>query len=192
MSDKWNKDKVLQMANERVIVYSGKTLCDNYKNPLERCQTPAQAIRLFKNCISWALQERYPTKEELLQFADKDTLAENGVYIDREFNGECINDFICCVFINCTGIIKTGYNMQKKILPMFYLSEGSGLEIIPDRNLLPRSIPIELYYGSNVYLSNRNADKFIVYDYNHLTAKENTGFTEDDENQKPDIANELL
>lgn len=128
----WDKKKTLDMANSRIITYSGKTLCDNYRNPLERCRTAAQAIRLFKNCISWALQERYPTKDELLSFADKETLAANGVYVDMEFDGERIDNFVCCVFLNCTGRISTGLNLKKQIIPMLYLSENSELEIAVD------------------------------------------------------------
>ena len=48
----WNKEKVMNMADNRIITYSGRTLCDNYRNPLERCKTSEQAIRLYKNCIS--------------------------------------------------------------------------------------------------------------------------------------------
>ena len=105
MNKEWQKDKVIELADTRIINYSGRSLCENYRNPLERCETAAPAIRLYKNCISWALQERYPTKEDLLNFASKEVLAENGVFIDTEFDGARIDRHICWVFLNCKGRI---------------------------------------------------------------------------------------
>lgn len=185
MNKDWQKDKVIEMADTRIINYSGKSLCKNYRNPLERCETAAQAIRLYKNCISWALQERYPTKEDLLAFASKETLAENGVYIDTTFKGERIDGHICCVFLNCRGWISTGLNLNKAIIPMLYLSDGSDLKVKVD-DILSHPIPVELYYGSKV---GGNRGRLSVKDRNHLTAKDNVGFTEKELSVDPDMDN---
>lgn len=187
MNNDWYKEGVLAMADSRIINYSGSTLCDNYRSPLERCETAAQAIRLYKNCISWALQERYPTKGDLLNFASKEVLAENGVYIDMKFNGERIDNHICCVFLGCRGWIRTGLNVDKSIIPMLYLSEGCKLKVKVDDNI--PAIPVELYYGSHV---GGNVKKLAVKDYNHLTAKDNLGFSEGELSVAPDINNEQL
>lgn len=176
------------MADTRIINYSGQSLCENYRNPLERCETPAQAIRLYKNCISWALQERYPTKEDLLNFIPQETLAENGVYIDSVFDGKRIDSHICCVFLNCKGRISTGLNIDKAIIPMLYLSEGSDLEIEVDNGLL-RPIPVELYYDSKV---KGNIKRLVVKDCNTLTAKGNIGFSNEELSVAPDTSNEYL
>lgn len=189
MNKRWRKDKVIEMADTRIINYSGQSLCENYRSPLGRCETAAQAIRLYKNCISWALQERYPTKDDLLHFASKEVLADNGVYIDTEFNGERIDSHICCVFLNCKGCISTGLNLGKKIIPMLYLSEGSDLEVEVD-DLLIKPIPVELYYGSRVASS--NMFMLNVKDYNTLTAKDNVGFSAAALAIDPDMDNELL
>lgn len=173
------------MADTRIINYSGKSLCENYRNPLKRCETAAQAIRLYKNCISWALQERYPTKEELLAFASKEVLAENGVYIDMAFNGERIDNHICCVFLNCKGWITTGLNITKAITPKFYLSEKSDLKIKVDETLRC-PIAVELYYGSKI---GSNRKRLTVLDCNGLTAKDNVGFSQEALNVNPQIDN---
>ena len=185
MEERWQKEKIIEMADSRIINYSGKTLCANYRNPLERCETAAQAIRLYKNCISWALQERYPTKEELLEFADRQTLAANGVYIDMNFAGERIDNFVCCVFLGCKGWISTGLNIDKAIIPMLYLSEGCDLKVKVDSGLL-HAIPVELYYGSKV---GGNIKSLSVKNCNGLTAKENIGFTEKELSIDPDLDN---
>lgn len=189
MHELWRKDRVIEMADNRIINYSGATLCKNYRNPLERCETAAQAIRLYKNCISWALQERYPTKEDLLAFFSKETLAENGVYVDMEFNGERIDGHVCCVFLNCKGRISTGLNVSKYIIPMIYLSNGSNLEIEVNDDLL-NPIPVELYYGS--IATSPDMTKLNIKDNNALTAQDNVGFTEDELSVDPDINNESL
>lgn len=185
----WNKEKALDMAGSRIINYSGTTLCDNYRTPLERCESAAQALRLYKNCISWALQERYPTKAELLSFIGKKTLADNGVYIDTVFNGERIDDHVCCVFIGCSGRISTGLNMSKRIIPMLYLSEGSSLHIDVDDVLLS-PLPVELFYGSSV--CSDTPDRLRIKDSNGLTAADNVGFGEDELNVAPNLNNEEL
>ena len=187
----WNKDKALEMAYTRKIGYSGNTLCDNYRNPLERCDTAAQAIRLLKNSIGWALLERYPTKEEMLSFADKEVLAANGVYIDTTFDGERIDDHVCVVFINCKGHISTGLNFAKRIIPKFYLSEGSDLVLDIDENLV-FPIDAELYYGSEIRedehsVSKNRGSKLSVRDYNAQTARDNVGFTEEELNTNPNL-----
>ena len=189
MSKEWKKDKVIELADTRIINYSGRSLCENYRNPLERCETAAQAIRLYKNCISWALQERYPTKEDLLSFASKEVLAKNGVFIDTEFDGERIDSHICCVFLNCKGRISTGLNLAKKVIPMLYLSEGSDLEVAVD-DFLIKPIPVELYYGSRI--ASADMDKLSVKDCNAMTAKENVGFSAEALAVDPDMDNELL
>lgn len=184
-NSEWQKDKVIKMADTRIINYSGKSLCENYRNPLERCETAAQAIRLYKNCISWALQERYPTKEDLLAFASKETLAENGVYVDMEFDGERIDGHIYCVFLNCNGWITTGLNLDKAIKPVLYLSEGSDLKVEVD-DCLTCPITAELYYGSKV---SGNSDLLSVKDCNHLKAKDNVGFSDASLSIDPDLEN---
>lgn len=186
MNSIWQKDKVIAMADTRIINYSGTTLCSNYRRPLERCETAAQALRLYKNCISWALQERYPTKEDLLSFASKEVLAENGVYVDTVFNGERIDGHICCVFLSCKGWISTGLNVGKAVVPMLYLSEGSKLKIVVEEGLrFP--VPVELYYGSKVC----NADLALlsIKDNNVLTAEDNIGFSDEELSVNPDIDN---
>lgn len=181
----WDKDKVMSMADSRKIGYSGSTLCSNYRRPLERCETAAQAIRLFKNCVSWALLERYPAKAEMLSFAKKEVWAENGVYIDTVFNGERIDGHVCCAFIGCKGSISTGLNTEKAIIPMLYLSEGSDLDITVDGGLL-HPVPVELYYGSN---ARGDVSRMSVKDCNRLSVADNVGFSDEELSTDPDVYN---
>ncbi len=177
----FNKDKVLRMADSRIITHSGQTMCGIYRTPLEQCETAEQAIRLYKNAISFALLEKLPTKTEMLSFADKEVWARNGVYIDTEFDGERIDSHVCCVFIGCKGHIRTGLNLKKQIIPKLYLSEGSSLIVDADANLI-YPIDVELYYGSHIH-----GDRLSVKSYNDKTAKDNVGFTDEELNTKPNM-----
>ena len=187
----WNKDRVLEMADTRIITHSGKTMCEIYRKPLDKCESAEQAIRLYKNAVSFALLEKLPTKEEMLSFADKEVWAANGVYIDTTFDGERIDDHVCVVFINCKGHISTGLNFAKRIIPKFYLSEGSDLVLDIDENLV-FPIDAELYYGSEIRedehsVSKKRGSKLSVRDYNAQTARDNVGFTDEELNTKPNL-----
>lgn len=182
----FNKDKVLEMAESRIIEYSGRSLCENYKSPLERCENASQAIRLYKNCISWALLEKYPTKEEMLSFAENSVWEENGVYIDRTFDGERIDSHICCVFISCNGRISTGLNIDKEIIPKLYLSEGSRLKIDVDAGML-YPIDVETYYSSSA-----EGENLRIKDCNTQERRSNVNFSEKELGVAPDIENEQL
>lgn len=186
MKNGWHKERAIEMADSRIINYSGKTLCGNYRSPLERCETAAQAIRLYKNCISWALLERYPTKDDLLRFASKETLAENGVYVDMTFDGERIDGHICCVFLGCKGKVSAGLNVAKKIIPMLYLSEGSDLEVETD-GFLHKPISVELYYGSSVRAA--DGSRLDIRDFNGLGKEDNNGFDSEALAVDPNIDN---
>lgn len=181
----WQKDKVIEMADTRIINYSGKPLCENYRNPLERCETAAQAIRLYKNCISWALRERYPTKDDLLAFASKRTLAESGVYIDMDFDGERIDDHVCCVFLGCSGWIRSGLNLEKAIIPMLYLSEQSNLKVQVDDGLM-HPMPVELYHGSKV---GGNIKRLAVKDLSNAKSRVNINYDPRLSHVDPEIIN---
>lgn len=178
MEKEW-KDKAFEMADERIIAYSGKTLCANYRNALMACDNINQAARLYKSCISWALLERYPTKEELLDIAngDKAVLAKNGIFIDTLLNGELIDDFLCCVFLSCTGSIRVGLNVEKAIVPKLYLSEGTRLSVEPITPIIGK-YQVELYYDSHI--ETKALDAFSIYDYNKHTIEENKGLVYDE------------
>lgn len=87
------------------------------------------ALRLYKAGIDWALENNYPGIDFLRKHFSIKELECMGIYIDREFHGETINDHIFQVFHNCTGNIKVEMNMQKVIIPTLYLASGSNMKV---------------------------------------------------------------
>lgn len=176
------KANAMKLADNRIITCSGETMCSAYRAPLERCDDAKQAIRLWKNCVDWALQEQYPSKGEILAMFDDETLVESGVYVNKEFNGERIDGHICCVFIGCTGRISTGLNLQKEIIPTLYLSDGCDMDVEVDENLT-FPVSVKLFYGSKV--REAGIGRLIVKDLNHLRVEDNTDAVND--TSEPDL-----
>ena len=56
--------------------------------------------------------------------------------------------------------------------------------------MMAGAVPVELYYDSHIYTKDK--ERIRVKDYNHLTAQDNVGFTDEEASQEPDMNNELL
>lgn len=166
-----------------IIDRYSKIFCHNNLKLLQECYTEAQAIRLYKVNIGYMLRMRYPTKDEANKWFSKQTQIENGIYIDMHFDGERIDDHLCCVFINCTGTIKTGLNKAKTIIPALYLSENSNMEIIVDDEIV-YPLRVELYHNSIA-----KGDKLNIKDYNDKSETDNVMYSDEAHNINPNIIN---
>lgn len=102
-------------------------MCGENRDALEAVETKAEAIELYKKTIDWALEENYPALSTIRSiFADCE---DEGVFVDKEFHGEVLNGHSVYVFHNCTGVVRTGLNIQKRIIPMMYFANGCDMEI---------------------------------------------------------------
>lgn len=169
----FDKDCLFDHIDNKTTEYNGKHICMPFYQAVHQCQTAAQAIRLFKTEISWALQTQYVTAKDLLTFTDSQTLGDNSVFIDKTFNNERIDNHVCCVFLNCRGSIRVGLNVAKAIIPMLYLSENSELTITVEDNV---TVPCELYHGSKVATFTPYLLK--VSDYSQLKTTDCERFTD--------------
>lgn len=98
----------------------------------------------------WCLERNFPTLSELREhFSD---IEGKGVYIDKTFHGELLNDLQVYVFHNCKGTIKVGLNIEKAILPMLYLSNGCRLRIVGTGifTKTPSEIPVYTFGKNDV------------------------------------------
>lgn len=105
-----------------------RNICGQYTGLLQRCETLTDFLRLYRRGASWALENDVPRLDMLRQYKDE-RLDLHGIYIDREFDGEELWDKQVYILRNCSGTIRTGLNLDKQIVPMFYLSDGSDLKI---------------------------------------------------------------
>lgn len=102
-------------------------MCAENRSALDAIDDKSDAIALYKKTIDWALEEGYPNLETLRR--DFSDCGVYGVFIDRHFEGEVLNDHKVYVFHNCTGTIRTGLNLKKRIIPMLYFANGCDMNI---------------------------------------------------------------
>ena len=138
---------------------SKQGICGQYAGLLERCESLSDFLHLYRRGVDWALKHDVPRREMLSQYKSE-RLDLHGIYIDYEFDGEELWDRQVYILRNCHGRIKTGLNIDQKIIPMFYLSDGSDITFeSANAEYLTRPILVPVYlFGDSVATS---ADKRI-------------------------------
>lgn len=125
-------------------------ICGQYTGLLQRCENLTDFLRLYRRGAAWALEHNVPRLEMLRQYKEE-RLDLHGIYIDYEFNGEELWDKQVYILHNCRGTIRTGLNLDKRNIPIFYLANGCDLTIESangDYLSHPVDIPIWLFDGS--------------------------------------------
>ena len=132
-------------------------MCNENIELLKSCTTKEDAILLYKKTIDWALEKNYPSINFLRnEFGDYE---KQGIFVDKVFNGELLNEHQCYVFHNCSGEIKVDLNIDKSIIPMLYFANNCNMVI--ERSDMPHTLPIKvpLYiFGENKILAESNDD----------------------------------
>ena len=108
----------------------------------------------------WCLERNFPDMQTLRDhFTD---LGNKGVFIDREFHGEVLNDLQVYVFHNCKGTVKVGLNLDKEIIPMLYFANGCRMRLAPINVTLTRNavrVPVYVFGANDISAhSNRYVD----------------------------------
>lgn len=106
---------------------SAHHMCEENRVALGSVETKHDAIALYKRTIDWALEEGYPDLATIRQyFSDCEC---EGIFVDKEFNGDLLLDQPVYVFHNCRGSIRVGLNIEKRIIPMLYFANGCDMEV---------------------------------------------------------------
>ena len=133
------------------------SMCTENVEALRACETKEEAVALYKKTIDWALEKGFPSINFIRnEFGDCEDL---GVFVDRDFHGELLDEHQCYVFHNCRGDIKVDLNVSKAIIPMLYFANGCNISVI--RADTPHTLPIRvpLYiYGENRIKAEDNDD----------------------------------
>ena len=120
-------------------------VCDEYDGLLSRAKSKVDALALYRRGIDWCLENDSPSIDLLRNY--KQECAFSGIFIDRHFDGELLNDNQIYVFHNCTGTIRTGLNVQKRIIPMLYFANGCDMTVEGES---PAQVDVPLYlFGKN-------------------------------------------
>lgn len=108
---------------------SAHGMCRENRFALDSVETKEEAVSLYKKTIDWALEEGYPNFGTIQRdFSDCEDL---GIFVNKEFHGELLNDQQVYVFHHCTGRIRTGLNTKERIIPMLYFANGCDMTLAP-------------------------------------------------------------
>lgn len=143
-----------------------KGICaEGYKQMLESADAGAM-VDYYVAEPDWCLERGFPDLQTLREhFPD---CGNKGVFVDKTFHGELLNDLQTYIFHNCKGTIKVGLNVEKAIIPMLYLANGCRLRIVGVGDVAPKKpsvVPMYIF-GKNDYSARDN--KFVEFNiYKH-------------------------
>lgn len=139
-------------------------MCEDNRAYLSACESKEDAIRLYKQTIDWALEEGYPDMDFLRKEFNK--CQSEGLYVDHHFDGEILNEHQVYVFHNCTGTIRVGLNLAKKIIPMCYFANNCDMTILGienDDSFMPDRVPLYIFGENNINAMNSNSIEVRVF-----------------------------
>lgn len=138
-------------------------MCADNRAYLNACETKEDAIRLYKQTIDWALEEGYPD----LDFLRKEFINQekDGLFVDYFFNGEVLNEQQVYVFHNCTGTIRVGLNLAKKIIPMCYFANNCDMTIlgVEEDKDYPDRVPLYIFGENKIDAKNSNTIEVRIF-----------------------------
>lgn len=135
-------------------------VCDEYSALLDRTKSKVEALALYRRGIDWCLEHDSPSIDLLRQY--KADCEANYIFIDKHFDGELLNDSPVYVFHNCTGTIRTGLNVQRKIIPMLYFANGCSMEV-EGSSLIQVRVPLYIFGENDVKAENSDSMEAIIY-----------------------------
>lgn len=155
MSSNW-KPHLQRLAREH-------KMCAENRAYLNACENKSDAIRIYKQTIDWALEEGYPD----LDFLRKEfgNYQGEGIFVDQHFEGQPLSEHRVYVFHNCTGYIRVGLNLAKKIIPMCYFANNCDMTILgfDCEKPFPDRVPLYIFGENNVVAKNTPTTEFRVY-----------------------------
>ncbi|MBD5367245.1 MAG: hypothetical protein HDR82_09675 [Bacteroides sp.] len=114
------KEKLINTAHAKGIC------ADGYRQMLGSADRGAMVEYYVAN-PDWCLERDFPTLQVLRDFfADEE---DRGVFVDRVFDGEVLNERQAYVLHNCSGTVRVGLNVGRAIIPMLYIANGCRLRI---------------------------------------------------------------
>lgn len=140
-------------------------MCADNRAYLNACETKEDAIRLYKQTIDWALEEGYPDLDFLRkEFSNQQS---QGFYIDHHFEGDILNEQQVYVFHHCTGTIRVGLNLAKKIIPMCYFANNCDMTILgfEGERIFPDRVPLYIFGENKINATNSPTMEVRIYQH---------------------------
>ena len=142
MEQRWKKQGLAD------IIDSG--VCNEYRELVTRASSKVEVLALYKRGIDWCLEKNSPPLDLLRKYIPD--CAASGIFIDRHFDGDTLDDQQVYVFHHCTGTIRTGLNLKKRIIPMLYFANGCSMAVEPSSDI-SACVPLYVYGGNDVVAS---------------------------------------
>lgn len=152
MGQDWKKPAIADIKVHNV--------CAEYEALVSRASSKVDVLSLYKRGIDWCLENNSPSVTLLRKF--KDDCEVNGIYIDREFHGETLNDSLVYVFHNCSGNIRVGLNARKRIIPMLYFANGCDM-VVEGSSPVAVRVPIYIFGKNNIKAEETEAFEPVIY-----------------------------
>lgn len=151
------KETLINIAHAKGICAEG------YRQMLESADIDAMVDYYVAN-PDWCLERDFPTLPMLREhFPDA---GNKGVYVDKTFHGELLNDLQTYIFHNCKGTIKVGLNVEKQLIPMLYLANGCRLRIIGIGDAVtkkPSEVPVYVFGKNDLSARDNKYVEFNIY-----------------------------
>lgn len=135
-------------------------VCAEYAALVSRASSKVDVLALYKRGIDWCLENDSPSPALLRQY--KDDCEINGIFLDREFHGETLNDSQVYVFHHCSGTIRVGLNARKRIIPMLYFANGCSMTVEGDSPISVR-VPIYIFGNNNIKAEATESFEPVIY-----------------------------
>lgn len=154
-----------EVTLQRDIISKAKLagICSEGEGILTSAGNKQAMVDYYLTCPDWCLEREFPSYDTLVnQFSD---CQSQGVYIGERFDKQIMFDKQVYVFHNCKGVIYTGLNTDKAIIPMIYVANSCDLKIIGLDMDFADEIYVPVYsYGKNkLNLKKSQATKFKLY-----------------------------
>lgn len=115
----------------------------------------------------WCMERDYPSLDVLREhFAH---IESKGVFVDKHFKGELLNERQAYIFHNCRGTIKVGLNVDKSLIPMLYVGNGCRLcivgtgEVRSRRKAMSVRVPVYIFGKNDVTARSNDYVTFVKY-----------------------------
>lgn len=142
-----------------------KGICiDGYKE-MRECDINA-LVRYYTIHPDWCMERDFPTLPVLREHFSN--IEDMGVFVDKTFHSELLNEHQAYIFHNCKGTVKVGLNVDKGVIPMLYVANGCRMRFVGVGDIVPsrkqRSIVPVSIFGDNDISARDN--KYVVFNRN--------------------------
>lgn len=112
----------------------------------------------------WCMERDYPTLDFLREHFPE--IEDKGVYVEKTFEGELLNERQVYIFHRCRGTVRVGLNVEEKLIPMIYVGNGCRLKIVgekTDKRANVTRVPIYLFGRNDIAARDNRYVKFIQF-----------------------------